>query len=645
MDSLLHRLKQRKIVQWALAYLAAAFVVFQAMDALSEPLGLSLFAQRAIVALVILGFLCTLVVAWYHGEQGRQRVSLAELVILTLLIGGTGATIAVMQRAEATVSGTSSRGAPAASAPVAAVGADPPIVAVLPLGNLSGEAENAHLAASSHEELLRLLSTVRDLGVVSRTSVLRYADTDRSIPELGGELGADYIVQGSLQERRGRVRIQVQLIDAATDQQLWAERYDRDQDDVFAMLAAVAQALAAQLSVALNPSERSLVETPPTLDPIAYDLYLRAIELDPSDAAAYESAVGLLRRATVLDPGFAQGHSSLALVFREGSVVHGLVPFDSAVARADLAVELAPENPRTLRNQAWILADSGQPDSARVVLQRLVAQNPNHADAWGLLAELGWRSGDNVGGALAGRRSAVLDPQNLFGSVNVGYSLMSAGMYDEATRWMNRVLAFDPEMIGAKNVLALAALGAGDDDALRASLSHAARGGSPFELFDAAMLRVALGDLEGAEDALEELTETNPALAYGPWPSTSVMLGWIRHHRGDPGAGEALEQLRSHRLGEGPGLHPADHVLLAAALEGEDELLRAFLDGSPSGWVAPWYLWATTSPAFEPIRHRPEFQSWIAATERDMAAQRRELDVMGPWIPDEVFAASPPSPR
>ena len=142
---------------------------------------------------------------------------------------------------------------------LAAQGSELPAIAVLPLTNLSSREENAYLAAGIHEELLRCLSLVRTLSVISRTSVLQYAGTDRWIGEIAAELGARYIVEGSVQADQGQVRVQVQLIDAMEDRHLWARRYDRSLENIFELQSEVAQAIADELKAVVGPEERERI--------------------------------------------------------------------------------------------------------------------------------------------------------------------------------------------------------------------------------------------------------------------------------------------------------------------------------------------------------------------------------------------------
>src|SRR5207247_1745764 len=150
-------------------------------------------------------------------------------------------------------------------------------IAVLPFENLSDEKENAYFADGVQDEILTGLARVADLKVISRTSVMQYkGGLIRNLREVAKELGVAHLLGGSVQRTGGRVRVSAQLIDARTDTQLWAERYDRDVADVFAIESEVAGKIVAQLQAKISPSEKAAIEKAPTTDLVAYDLYLSA---------------------------------------------------------------------------------------------------------------------------------------------------------------------------------------------------------------------------------------------------------------------------------------------------------------------------------------------------------------------------------
>src|SRR4029079_11108328 len=179
--------------------------------------------------------------------------------------------------------------------------------------------ENAYFADGVQDEILTGLSRVADLKVISRTSVIQYkTGAKRNLREIGAALGVAHVLEGSVQRAGGRVRVNAQLIDARTDSHLWAERYDRDVADVFAIESEVAGKIVEQLQAKISPSEKAAIEQKPTADLAAYDLYVRAKTLITSavfstpQAESLSEAVRLLNEAIERDPSFALAYYQLA---------------------------------------------------------------------------------------------------------------------------------------------------------------------------------------------------------------------------------------------------------------------------------------------------------------------------------------------
>src|SRR5205823_380782 len=185
-------------------------------------------------------------------------------------------------------------------------------IAVLPFENLSADKENAFFADGVQDEILTDLAKVADLKVISRTSVMQYATAQkRNLREIAKQLGVSHVVEGTVQRVGSRVRLSAQLIDARKDTHVWAERYDRDLADVFALESELAQEIVAQLKTKLSPEEKAAIEEPPTHDLVAYDLYVRGKFL--VDAISFNNAranedllkaVRLFEQAIARDPGF-----------------------------------------------------------------------------------------------------------------------------------------------------------------------------------------------------------------------------------------------------------------------------------------------------------------------------------------------------
>src|SRR5213079_916550 len=211
MNEFFQRLKERKLVQWAIAYVAAAFALLQGIDIVAQQFGWPEGVRRGITLGLVVGFLVTLVLAWYHGERGAQRVTGTELLIIVLLVS-LGAfflwRFAAGSRAPMVTSVSS----------VAPVAITEKSIAVLPFENLSEEKANAFFTDGVQDQILTDLSQIADLKVISRTSVMQYkSGVARNLREIAEELGVAHVVEGSVQRAANKIRVNAQLLDARTD--------------------------------------------------------------------------------------------------------------------------------------------------------------------------------------------------------------------------------------------------------------------------------------------------------------------------------------------------------------------------------------------------------------------------------------------
>src|SRR4029450_5075855 len=238
MNEFFQRLKQSKLVQWAIAYVAAAFALLQGIDIVAQQFGWPEGGRRGITLGLIGGFFVTLALAWYHGERGAQRVTGTELLIIGLVLALGGGFLWRFATARSADSKTAT--VPNESRSVI----DEKSIAVLPFENLSEEKQNEYFADGVQDQILTDLSQIADLKVVSRTSVMQYkSGVARNLRKIGEELGVAHVVEGSVQRAANKVRVSAQLIDARNDAHLWAQTYDRDVADVFAIQSEIAKAI------------------------------------------------------------------------------------------------------------------------------------------------------------------------------------------------------------------------------------------------------------------------------------------------------------------------------------------------------------------------------------------------------------------
>ena len=304
---LLQRLRDRKLAQWLLAYAAGAWIVLQVLGLMADSYEWPRVVMRIAIGLAVMGFLLAAVLAWHHGERGMQRATRTEALLLAL-IAAVGA-FAIWRSEQAQPTHTASAAAPATQA--RSVPAAPPAIdkslAVLPFKNLSNAAETDGFVDGVHDDLLIQLAKVRALRVTSRTSVMEYRNSDKRLPQIAAELHVAHILEGGVQRAGNRIRINVQLIDANSDQPLWAESYDKEltAENIFAIQGELASSIAQALATALTPTEKASTSRVLTTNLEALDLYRRAMVLDWEGGEQDGNKMRWLDQALALDPKFA----------------------------------------------------------------------------------------------------------------------------------------------------------------------------------------------------------------------------------------------------------------------------------------------------------------------------------------------------
>jgi TolB-like protein len=401
-------LRERKVVQWSLAYAAAAAALLQVLALVAAQFAWPDAVARSATVVLACGIPVAAVIAWYHGDRGAQRVAGTELLILALLFT-FGAGVLWRVNAGRMVEPIAS------SRPPAAPGT--PRIAVLPLDNLSPDPANAFFADGLHDELLAALTRLGSVEVVSRTTMLSYRTGRPSTRALAAELGATHLLEGTVRREGDTVRLSLQLIDAPADRHLWAETYTRQVSDTLALQGEIALAVAGELHARIAPANRAGLAVGSVIDPRALDALLQARQVhEVVDVDGYRRRRALLDAAVAAAPGFGEAraerasHRALSAWFARGDEAAL-----AAGAREDLAIaeRTAPDALATAlarvtvryyldRDFAGALADA---DAA-------LARWPLAADLLGMRMRLLRRVGRFEEAIAAGERAIALDPRN-----------------------------------------------------------------------------------------------------------------------------------------------------------------------------------------------------------------------------------------
>jgi TolB-like protein len=449
---LIEELKRRKVFKVGAAYLVVAWLAVQAASIGLPAYDAPPWVLRVFILIALLGFPVAVVMAWVFEatpdgmqldpvRKGTKRVVAVAVVLVVLAVAWY-------------VKGQPAyRANESASRPKAAPAVSEQSIAVLPFENLSADPDNAFFATGIQDEILTSLAKVGGLKVISRTSTIKYGAKPENLPQIARELGVAHILEGSVQRTRDQVRVNVQLIDARTDQHRWAETYDRSLADIFKVQSEVATAIADALKANLSASERAQLQTAPTRDPQAYEHYLRGRALilnsptyqrEPAERSIVE-----LRAALAIDPNIIEAWTDLA--FQEVWLYFsGLDTRPQTLARArearDRAVALAPDSAEADRARAYVLyyGDLKFAEALQYA-RRAQATNPNDARMHYICAVLNRRLGRWEDAELDFRRARDLSPNDYANLSELALMLYYQRRFAEALPTMDAAAALQPE--------------------------------------------------------------------------------------------------------------------------------------------------------------------------------------------------------
>src|SRR4029077_5114049 len=364
-------------------------------------------------------------------------------------------------------------------------------IAVLPFENLSKDEENAFFAAGVQDEILTNLAKVADLKIISRTSVMKYkSGPERDLREIAKALGVSYVVEGSVQRTGGRVRVSAQLIDARSDAHVWAEHYDRDFADIFAIQSEIAHRIADQLRAKLSEAEKAAIAEQPTTDLVAYAYYTKAKELDTwsnweGDEKNLNQKVELLEKATQRDPNFALAYCALAKTQVDlfGVTGRGGNYLDLAKKAAEAALRVRPDLGEAHLELARYYTASiltNNYDRAREELAIVRRKLPNNAEALMIDARIG-RHENRWDASLANLQKANdLDPRNEDVEDLLGLNYLAMRRYSECEQLRAKQAASGiPDSLSAQVLLAQVKLAQGDPVAAQSVLEQVPMDYSP----------------------------------------------------------------------------------------------------------------------------------------------------------------------
>jgi len=567
------RLNRRKVVQWGLVYVAGAWGFLQGLAYVSTLLDWPAQLQRLTGLALLIGLPIALVLAWYHGDRGQQRVTTPELAILTLLLLLGGGAFWYYQRTTDGSNDAASTTANTTGPPTSPAAPDArPSVAVLPFADLSQARDQEYLGDGLAEEILNQLAQVPALRLVGRTSSFSFKGKNEDLRTIGGKLGVAHLLEGSVRKDGNQLRVTAQLVRADDGTHLWSKTYARELRDVFRVQDEIARDVVQALSVKLDAVTLNRAQGG-TTNIEAYDRYLRWRQLffsDASDAEHDRQRVQLAREAVAFDPEFVLAWDALAtslrgLAYDVDDAQAERLRAEAAQIRARLA-QLAPDHWSVKRERAYDLWREGKRAEAIAVAGEIVESGPltyEHAVPY---SNLVFAAGHLDEAVALDEQFRDIDPLAMFHSRSLQWDYIAARRYDEAEAEYRRGLTLegshvDPTAAAFFSMLAhrdadlkalrelhrqvlqdledpdppfFRDLGAvlHDRDAMLAILRKAAaeptyRGGDEFVWFLEMHLADALGEADLAAAALREAMEGTKGFKEGHMDWGSYLSLWL----------------------------------------------------------------------------------------------------------------------
>jgi TolB-like protein/Tfp pilus assembly protein PilF len=479
--SFFEELKRRNVVRVGIAYIIGGWLLLQLTEVLSELLKLPDEIGPIVVAIVAIGFPIALFFAWAFEltpegvkrekdvdrslsitPQTGKKLNNTTLILMAVAIvyllfdkfsGKAPDAIPVSNVAKVT---TQEESAPAPEAE-----SNRQSIAVLPFENRSRQESDEFFVAGVHDDLLTNLARVSALKVISRTSVSLYKDSEKSIPQIAQELGVATIMEGAVQRSGNTVRINVQLIDAKTDEHLWAEIFDREltTDNLFAIQSEISEAIADALEATLTDQEHEQINRRPTDNLAAYNAYMLGRQLLPKrTSSALALARGEFENAVKLDPDFALAWVGIAdAVLLQSD--YGTLDPDEAMnitqSAVNRALEINPQLGEAYAVQGQVHQSNSRSSQAEIAYQRAIELSPNYATAYHWFGNMLSSQPSRAREGLALMEKAMeLDPLSAIISSSQGWILQQLGEYEQAEAVYLRVIEMNPDFPRTKLGLA-----------------------------------------------------------------------------------------------------------------------------------------------------------------------------------------------
>lgn len=526
MEEFFARLKEHKLVQWLLGYAAVAVALIPVLDIVAAQFGWPESLRRGITLAVIMGFFMVLVLAWYHGERGAQKMPRSEKLILAGLIVVSG--VLLWRLAPPAQQAMAVDSSAANTVDAKAIAAKPPAknsIAVMPFADLSAAQDQALFSQGMAEEILNALTRVKGLRVLGRSSSFQFQGKDIPPQTVGQQLGVAHVLTGSVRKQGNELRITVELVRTSDGVQQWSNQYDGNLADVFKLQDACARDVASELDITLSDAGARRLVDKATDNPQAYAKFIEAQELVTKRVGdSLPRAIALLDEATGLDPHFARAWSTLA-------VAYAVLP---QYSNADWQTN-------------WLASDQAA--------QRALALNPDDADAYAALSYNQFSQRHYSAMVEPMQRAVELAPEDSAVNYWAANELAAMGRTRDAETRIDAALPNDPANPLLLFYKSMVRWREGDQAGTLAFIRRSGTADSPFSELGLGFYDAAHGDKEGAKQKFARAAGdmgtkiSNPDLqaiylgTFGTAEQRQVALKIVSAHPGDQWAPTLLLQL------------------------------------------------------------------------------------------------------
>jgi serine/threonine protein kinase/tetratricopeptide (TPR) repeat protein len=512
-----------------------------------------------------------------------------------------------------------------------AAGADRKSVAVLPFVNMSGSKEDEFFSDGITEDIIAALSSVSELRVISRTSIMQYKNTNKSLRDIGKELNVATVLEGSVRRADNQVRIVAQLIDATNDEHIWAQTYDKELTQIFAIQSDVAQQIASALKAKLSPQEIQRVTRKPTENLDAYAYYLKGREYYYRYTKRdNENAIELFKKALELDPNYALAYAGLGDAYgqrEEQSAFQGAWT-DSAIAVSRKAISLDPNLAEGYKALGLAYGGKGWIKRSLEAYQKAVEINPNYHPAVVNIGYMNEALGRFDEALRWQKRALALNPMFPYSYVGVGYAYLSLDDNTRAEEWLNKALALQPDFIPARVGLGFVHLARGEYqqciDQAQKVLSLQSDDVSSFSL--AGRAELLLGDYVQAARHFEKAV----AIDSTNGPTTVLGYVYLKMGRQDEARKMFARSLRidEKELEQGNESFnvPFDLAESYAIQGNKAEAYKWLQKAVDAGWRD--YRLATLDPSMENLHSDGKFKQIVADLKTKVDEMRKRVEEM-----------------